>query len=197
MSLDKGWIEHVSGVLKPLADKARSDGRDVDSIAQFDRWLELHRHAIRLLIEAEKYKCPERTQILFYLSNALDENVLPVDFYKRLVLLHRKVTLDGNRRKKNQFRDALIQAQFKSFREGFPWEEDYPENGKFIFIQLNYKDSLTAVADFFNLSEKSIENIIQKQLGDVDWYVNVEKGKDFERFWIEAMKIEAKENKIP
>ena len=111
---DKGWIEHVSGVLKPLADKARSDGRDVDSIAQFDRWLDLHKLAIRLLIEAEQYKCPARTKILFDLSDALDENALPVDFYKRLVLLHREVTRAGNRRSKNQIRDSLSLQWFET-----------------------------------------------------------------------------------
>ncbi len=191
---DKRLIELVDEKLKALADKARSDDRNINSIAKFDRWLELHRLAIGFLIEAEQYNCPVRTQTLFDISDALDESALPTDFYKRLVLIYRKVKLAGNRRIKNQFRDAIIQAYFKRLRVASLWSLN--EGKEDVLLQFKHGDALILAAELFNLSVKSIEKILSKNIDGVDRSV-MKEGKDFERFWIEAMKIEAKKNKTP
>lgn len=166
-----------------FADEARSHNRDKTTM-HYGRWLGLHIMAIRFLIEAERYKCPIRTKTLIDIEDALDESALPVDFYKRLVRIHRDAGRSGNRRTRNQIRDSLIKEDFESAREGYL---ETPPGGKERLVQFNYEAALKHIADKFNLSEKSIERIIST---DAEFFDRMEQleNKDFARFWREYNK---------
>ena len=192
---DKSALEKQARELRHLADKVESEERDIDPIDLFLQWRELNCIAIGLLFYAEQFKCPIRTQTLMDISHALDDDALPVDFYKRLILIHNEVRKAGNRRTKNQMRDMFIKRTFELCRAGF-WiyrpedesDEDLvarllltpvpresgrdhqmkagPGDQEGKFVRSNYENTLKAMAEVLHLSEKAIEKIVSKKAGD-------------------------------
>jgi len=179
MGNNRYGIENSVQRLRELAEKARLEEFD------YDQWFYLHVDAISFLIEAELYKCPDRTNALFEISDTLDENALPIDFHKRLVSLHRDLAISGNRRTRNHVRNQIIKTNFLNLRRGF-WTRNIDET-KRTFRQLGYEDSIKSIANDFGLSDKSIETIISTE----SEYFNISDGldsSDFDRFFTENEK---------
>ena len=180
--------EGIARSLRNHANLVKSYDRDLNSLDRHEEWRHLHFRAISLFINAEEYKCPIITEALIDIEGALDEIALPIDFYKRLIRLHRGVTQTGNRRTRNQFRDSVIQTTFRCIRKGF-WLTT--PDGEELFFQHNYEDTLNHIAETFNLSEKSIEKIIPKEIVCLSDAEPLE-SEDFARFITECKKRETK-----
>ncbi len=183
-------------LLEILADETRSDNGEIDSIHRYERWLYLNKISILFLIQAEMFNCPIRIKILLQISDVLDEKSLPVDFFKRLVSMQHKFLRDGNRRNRNISRNFRIRHLFKLLRH----DDENIIDSDYKYERIDYENSLGFLSVMFNLSVKSIEKIVLTKADGVNEGVSgaeMFSSKDFERFWFEAMKIEAKKNKTP
>lgn len=90
----------------------------------------LHATAIRQLRLAEEFLCPVRWAALDDIAESLDPDALPEDFFRRLLLLRRRIKAAGKKRPRTLERDRNIRFSWGALRGNSIYRQWLMSKGK-------------------------------------------------------------------
>ncbi|MGF1552358.1 MAG: hypothetical protein ACFBWO_07640 [Paracoccaceae bacterium] len=126
----------------------------------------LHARLILALREAELFDDTSRLDDIYEVTGdpEMDDELLPRDFYKRLLILYRKRENRSRGRPKNaDFVDAIrIQSAWCMLRPLPNDKEGITKNRYGTDVDVSYEESLRVLSEKFGMSEKSVERLLRK-----------------------------------
>lgn len=140
-----------------MNDPVRYEGKEGQDRLEYET---LHSRAILFLQNAERHLCPIRVEVLLKVSEQLDPNALPQDFFRRLVLVQGCLASAGRKRRRTTERDEWVRIIWHLHKT----ETGYRLRRRSGWKPATYTDVLQHIADVFLLSPKSIEAALAKPL---------------------------------
>ena len=148
------------------------EGVEAQTLADY---VTLHRGVIELLREAEDYLCPNRVSAIIDVLETLDQKALPEEFFRRVLVVQKRIARLGRKRPRTLERDQNIRREWRILRGQSAHRQYLARRG---YVKESYSKALEIIAEGFSRSKKAIEAAIGR---DDNQQISRAGGHDFTR----------------